>query len=103
MKSEPWVFAIKKDELPEDTLTSVSPLGLQILLVKKADDIFAFSNKCAHMACPLSAGLLEEDTIMCSCHEWSFDIKTGEFLLAPEIRIPTYKVKISKDNLYVKI
>ncbi|KKM80339.1 hypothetical protein LCGC14_1340820 [marine sediment metagenome] len=103
MKSEPWVFAIKKDELPENTLTSVSPLGLQILLVKKADDIFAFSNKCAHMACPLSAGLFEEDIIMCSCHEWSFDIKTGEFLLAPEIKIETYDVKTSEGNLYIKI
>ncbi len=103
MKSEPWAFAIKKDELPEDTLTPVSPLGLQILLVKKGGDVFAFSNKCAHMACPLSAGLLEEDTIMCSCHEWSFDIKTGEFLLAPEIKIEIYEVKVSEDNLYIKI
>ncbi len=103
MMSEPWVFAIKKDGLLENTLTPVSPQGLQILLVKKGDAVFAFSNKCAHMACPLSAGLLEEDTIMCSCHEWSFNIKTGEFLLAPEIKIPTYEVKASEGDLYIKI
>ncbi len=81
----------------------VFPKGLQILLIKKGVEIYAVSNKCAHMACALGGGTLKDHTIECPCHDWRYDIRTGEFLDAREIKIPVYEWKLSDGRIFIKI
>lgn len=87
----------------ENSMTPVFPKGIPVLLIRKGGQIHAVSNKCAHMACPLSGGTLEGYTITCPCHDWKFDIKSGEFLDAKEITIPLYDLKVSEGSVFVKI
>ena len=102
--SEPlWVFAIEENKLQENSMNMVFPRGLPILIIKKSRELYAISNKCAHMACALAAGSLEDYTITCPCHDWRFDIRTGEFLDAGEIKIPVYEWKISDGKIFIKI
>lgn len=104
MISEPsWVFAIEEEKLPENTLQAVFPKGIPILLIKRGGKIHAISNKCAHMACTLAGGFLEGPTIKCPCHDWKFDIRTGEFLDAKEITITTYELRLSEKKVFVKV
>ncbi len=42
-----WIFAIEENELQENSVNMVFPKGLQVLLIKKAGEIYAISNKCA--------------------------------------------------------
>jgi 3-phenylpropionate/trans-cinnamate dioxygenase ferredoxin subunit len=55
------------------------------------------------MACTLAAGYLEGYTIKCPCHDWKFDIRTGEFLDAREIKIPTYELRLAEKKVFVKV
>jgi 3-phenylpropionate/trans-cinnamate dioxygenase ferredoxin subunit len=55
------------------------------------------------MACSLGGGTLEGYTIKCPCHDWGFDIRTGEFLDAKEIRIQTYEWKLSEGKILIKV
>ena len=55
------------------------------------------------MACPLSAGAIEGYTIKCPCHDWTFDIRTGEFLDAKEIRIPVFEWKLKDGKIFIKM
>ncbi len=103
MLESSWVFAIEERKLQEDSTNIVFPKGLSILLIKKAGQIYAIANKCAHMACPLAAGTVEDYIIKCSCHDWMFDIRTGEFLDAKEIRIPVYEWKLVDGKIFIKI
>ena len=98
-----WIFAIEEDKLREGAMNLVSPRGISILLIKRDKEIYAISNKCAHMACPLAAGMLEGYLLQCPCHDWRFDIRTGEFIEAKEIKLPTYRVKITDNNIYIQI
>ncbi len=98
-----WIFVIEESKLPENDLKVVFPKGLSILLIKKSGSIFAISNKCAHMACALGGGSLKDYTIKCPCHDWRYDIRTGEFLDSKEIRIPVYEQKLVDDKLFLKI
>ncbi|HKM75515.1 MAG TPA: Rieske (2Fe-2S) protein [Candidatus Bathyarchaeia archaeon] len=100
--SDEWVFAIDDKDLNEN-LEVVFPKGLAIILVKKNGKIYAMSNKCAHMACGLESGILDGFTITCPCHDWKYDIRTGEFLTANEIKIPTYESKLSDGKILIKI
>ncbi len=103
MNESSWVFAIEEDKLQENGLNMVFPKGLQILLIKKGGEIYAVSNKCAHMACALGGGTLKDHIIECPCHDWRYDIRTGEFQDAREIKIPVYEWKLSDGKIFIKI
>ena len=101
--SASWVFAIEEDKLKEESVNVVFPRGRSILLIKSAGQIYALSNKCAHMACPLSGGTLKDQTIQCPCHDWRFDIRTGEFLNAREIKIPIYPWRLADGKIFIHL
>jgi 3-phenylpropionate/trans-cinnamate dioxygenase ferredoxin subunit len=98
-----WVFTIEDSKLPDNSKIAVYPKGLQVLLIKRSGQIYAISDKCAHMACSLASGVLEDHTLKCPCHDWKYDIRNGEFLDAKEIKIPVYDVKVSDGNIFVKV
>jgi len=55
------------------------------------------------MACPLGGGSLDGYVIKCPCHDWRYDIRTGEFLDAKEIKIPIYESRVSDGKVFVNI
>jgi nitrite reductase/ring-hydroxylating ferredoxin subunit len=98
-----WTCVLEANQLPEGVMTVVFPHGVPVMLVKRGESIYAVSNKCAHMGCTLSRGTLGGFIVECPCHEWTFDIRTGRFITAPEIQIPTYECKAEDGKIYVKI
>ncbi len=84
-------------------MTVVFPYGIPVLLVRNSGNIYAVSNKCAHMGCTLSRGSLWGLAVKCPCHEWMFDVRTGESVTAPQIKIPAYEVKAEGNKIYLNI
>ncbi len=99
----PWVFVIEEKKLQENSVSLVFPKGLSVLLIKKAGQIYAISNKCAHMGCGIEGGGLNGYTIQCPCHDWRYDIRTGEFLNSREIKIPTYQWRSVVGKIYINV
>lgn len=81
----------------------VFPKGVSIILIKKQGRIYALQNRCAHMSCTLAGGQLVDYTLQCPCHEWKFDITSGEFLSAREIKVRTYLCKTQDGQVFVKL
>jgi 3-phenylpropionate/trans-cinnamate dioxygenase ferredoxin subunit len=98
-----WVATVDESAIQEDTINLVSPKGVSIILIKRDGHIYALRNRCAHMACTLAGGRLDGHTLQCPCHEWKFDITTGEFLAAREITIPTYECRSENGKIFVKM
>lgn len=96
-----WVVVIEEKTLQENSVNPVFPKGLPVLVIKTAGQIYAISNKCAHMACALGGGTLKDFTIQCPCHDWRYDIRTGEFLDAKEIKLPTYQWRLADGKLLI--
>ncbi len=103
MSEDLWIPSLDESTLQEGTLTVATPKGVSILLVKKDGHLYALRNRCAHMSCDLSGGWLEGYTIKCPCHEWKYDIRTGEFLDAREIAVPTYPCKSLDGKVLIKM
>ena len=80
-----WIYAMDEAALPEGGMASAYPRRVHILLTRVGGDVYAVSGKCAHMACPLVAGFLEGPTLTCPCHDWRFDVRSGQFLDEPEL------------------
>jgi len=88
-----WIYVLDDDALLDGHMTSVYPLGVNVVLVRVGGVVYAVSGRCAHMACPLFTGKLDGYTITCPCHDWRFDVRTGQFLDAPELGILSYSTK----------
>ena len=73
------------------------------LLARVGGTVYAMSGRCAHMACPLSAGKLDGYTITCPCHDWRFDVRSGAFLDAPELGLPVYPTRTEAGRLFVNL
>ena len=103
MSGESWVVAIEEEGLPEGQAVAVYPKGLAIMLVRKGEQVYVVANKCAHMACLLTAGRLFGYIIQCPCHDWQFDIRTGESTDAAEIKIQVYPWKREDGRIFVNL
>jgi len=77
MSEENWVYALEVAELADGEKKALVIDGQRIALIRKTNEIFAISNKCVHMACPLSKGELEGYIIKCPCHDWRVDIRSA--------------------------
>jgi len=103
VKEPAWVNALDESQLAEDTINVAFPKGVSIILIKKGGRIFALRNRCAHMACTLASGQLDGYTLQCPCHEWKFDIATGEFLAARTLRVPIYRCKTESGKVFIEL
>ncbi|HMD98574.1 MAG TPA: Rieske (2Fe-2S) protein, partial [Terriglobia bacterium] len=87
----------------EGCMAPVYPLGVNVFLARVGGAVYAVSGKCAHMACPLFMGRLEGYTVVCPCHDWRFDVRTGRFLDAPELALTVYPTKLEAGKLSVSL
>jgi 3-phenylpropionate/trans-cinnamate dioxygenase ferredoxin subunit len=98
-----FVAVLDEKELVEGTMKLIRVESLPILLIKQSGQIFAIDNRCPHMACGFSGGTLEGMVIICPCHDWRFDLKTGEYDQDPSMKLLKYEWKTESGKIWVKI
>jgi nitrite reductase/ring-hydroxylating ferredoxin subunit len=98
-----FVHVLDEKELEEGKMKLVSVEGTPILFIKKLGEIFVMNNRCPHMACGLSGGALEGLVIVCPCHDWRFDLTTGEYEEGPGFKLTKYDWKIKSGKILVKL
>jgi nitrite reductase/ring-hydroxylating ferredoxin subunit len=52
--------------------------GIKIVLVRTAENVFAFEDVCPHAFWPLSAGFFHNGVLECPGHSWEFQVQTGK-------------------------
>lgn len=103
MTGPSWVPTISENKVAEGTYAAVFPKGVGVLVARIDDELVAVANKCAHMGCPLEGGRLEGAILTCPCHDWRFDLRTGQFLAAEELKLRTFPVKVEDGKICVEL
>ena len=103
MKVINWTYVLDDKALPESHMMPTYPMGVNVLLARVDGAVYAISGKCLHMACPLFTGKLEGYIITCPCHDWRFDVRTGQFLDAPELGLAIYSTKSEDGKLFINL
>jgi nitrite reductase/ring-hydroxylating ferredoxin subunit len=102
-EEEMFVEALDESELQEGSLKLVNVNGIHVLLIKTHGEIFAIDDHCPHMSCGFSGGALDDYVIICPCHDWRFDLRTGEYEEEKEFQLTKYKWKIKAGKIWVKL
>ena len=101
MAEKVWIPVLDDGEMHEGNLAAVYPLGINIVMARFMGKVYALEGKCVHMGCPLASGTLDGAILTCPCHDWRFNIQTGEFLDAAELRLSTYPIRTENGKLLV--
>ncbi|HYA69026.1 MAG TPA: non-heme iron oxygenase ferredoxin subunit [Acidimicrobiales bacterium] len=78
----------------------------RIALVRIDDDYFAVGDRCSHEDFSLSEGSILDDEceIECLRHGSTFDLRTGQPCSLPAVKsVPTYRVRVTGDDVYVEL
>ncbi len=103
MSDDEFVPVLDESELKEGSMKLVTVEGTPVLLVKLHGEIFAIDNRCPHMGCGFSGGSLDGHVIICPCHDWRFDLGTGEYEEEKETTLTKYEWKIEAGKICIKI
>lgn len=105
MSDDENMFAPVMDEsdLKEGSMKLVDVDGTPVLLVKVSGEIFAIDNRCPHMGCGFSGGFLDGYVIVCPCHDWRFDLRTGEYEEEKEMQLTKFECKRESGKIWVKL
>ena len=98
-----FVAVLNEKELLEGTMKLVRVEGLPILLIKQSGQIFVIDNRCPHMGCSFAGGTLDGPVIICPCHDWRFNLNTGEYEDDSSMKLTMYEWKIESSKIWVKI
>ena len=94
---------LEENELQEGSMKLVKVEGLPVLLIKQFGQIYAIDNRCPHMGCMFSGGTLDGSVIVCPCHNWRFNLKTGEYEEDPGMKLVSYKSKVDSGKIWVRL
>lgn len=100
---ESWITVMPADKLAEGSVSKVRLGSQSLLLIRSSGAIYALLDQCPHLGCPMHRGELSGFILKCPCHDWLFDIRNGEFITAPEIKIPIYSVKVEDGTILVSM
>ncbi len=91
------------EALAEGGRLAVRVEGQRILLLRRGQQVYAVENECPHLGCTFTKGDFEDYRLVCPCHDWAFDIRTGAFEIAPEIKLKTYACHIADGQIYLQL
>jgi toluene monooxygenase system ferredoxin subunit len=77
--------------------------GRKVLLVRDADAVHAYEDRCAHLGVPLSQGRLEGGVLTCGAHEWEYDGSTGCGVNPASARLRRFEVKVEGGEVWVDV
>ena len=108
MSIEQWQFVrlAAVSDLEEGKMVGHEYEGRKVLLARQHGVIYAMRNICAHRAVLLTLGdmsKLEDHTVRYWAHDYTFDLRTGQGILDPDLKIPVYEVRIEGDNVLVRL
>jgi nitrite reductase/ring-hydroxylating ferredoxin subunit len=90
-------------ELELGSCKTVEVQGKAIALFNVGGKIYALDNTCLHQGGPLGEGRLEGEVVTCPWHMWEFNVRTGEKVGEPSLRVATYPVQVDGDDIKVAL
>ena len=93
----------KFSDLAPGSSKVVDVSGKALALFNVAGVVYAMDNTCRHRGGPLGEGLLEGDVVTCPWHMWEYNVRTGELVTNPTVKIATYHVQVEGEEIKVAL
>jgi nitrite reductase/ring-hydroxylating ferredoxin subunit len=88
---------------PRGGATRVAAAGVAVAVFDLDGEIVAVDDRCLHQGGSLSDGFVRSGTVTCPAHWWRYDLRTGERVGAPHLRLRRYPVERVGDEVVVQV
>ncbi|MCW3999697.1 MAG: Rieske (2Fe-2S) protein [Candidatus Bathyarchaeota archaeon] len=99
---EGYVEGIAESELKEGAMKMARLEGTPVLFIKLNGKLYVIDDRCPHMGCSFAGGSLDGNFVVCPCHDWRFDLESGEYEENPSYVLVTYPHKVVDGKIWVK-
>lgn len=102
LKGDDFAQGVALESIADNAILLGHAQGQPVILVRRADELFAVGATCTHYGGPLAEGLLVGDTLRCPWHHAAFCLRTGEAVRAPALNpIDCWRVEQRGGKAYV--
>ncbi|MGB9853745.1 MAG: Rieske (2Fe-2S) protein [Candidatus Bathyarchaeales archaeon] len=99
-----YLKVAKITDFPPNGMKLVKVDGLEILLIRVEDEIYAFNNRCPHMGFSLFLGSLNGKILRCGFHYAEFDVTNGKPLnRVTEKSLRKIAVRMVNSEIFVEV
>ena len=97
------VRVAKTNDLQPGEARVVEREGLLLALFNVGGTLYVTENTCLHRGGPLGDGFLEGPIVTCPWHGREYDVRTGESVESPGLRVKTYPVIVEDGEVKIRI
>ncbi len=90
-------------ELPERCGWRVTVGDRDLALFRRGERVFALDDVCPHRGGSLAHGDVRDGVVYCSLHAWPFHIPSGSCLEHEGVSVPTHRVTVEGDDVWVEL
>jgi len=76
---------------------------IQLVMCNVEGQVFAYDDRCPHLANRLSEGNFDGRLITCAAHEWVFDARGGGGVNPAQAQLNRYPVRVVGDAIFVEV
>ena len=98
-----FVKVANLSDLGPGSSMTIEANGKAVALFNVDGAVYALDNTCLHRGGPLGEGFLEGDVVACPWHMWEYNVRTGEKLGDPSLKVATYPVEVEGNDITVQV
>lgn len=91
-------ISLGRADLAEGELRGLEVGERNILVARVGGRLKALDDVCNHAGCLLSGGHVEDNLVVCPCHDVGFDLDTGKNVTDPELCDDQPAVRVEEDS-----
>jgi len=102
-----WTAVLSEDELVDGKIAYARADGVELLLYRSGEEMFALSSRCSHRGAPLQRGKLSTEdgctAIVCPWHGSTFCLEDGRIVRGPATSPqPAFEVRVQDGKVEVR-
>ena len=82
------------DDLVDDRPAHAQADGIDLVLVRRGDEVHVFEGRCPHRGALLADGRVDAANLVCGVHGWDFRLDTGISAYNPAERIQKFSAAV---------
>lgn len=98
-----WVPIIRSQSIEVGQFKIVSFEDINVLISNLDGEFYAYQNACAAGGRPLDDALFERPMLSCTCHGYGYDLRRGNCIERPDLRLKSIPLKLEDCKVKVAV
>lgn len=103
MTASTRVAAARIDDLPTNGGLALTVAGRAVALFAVNGEPVAYDGRCRHKGGPVGEGFVRDGVVTCPLHWWRYDLRTGELVGQPSVRLQRYPTEVRDGIVFVTV